>query len=223
MITVHHLNNSRSQRIIWLLEELGVEYEIKFYQRDSETMLAPKDLEKIHPLGKSPVLQDGDTVIAETGAIVDYLAHNYADSKFAVKRNDSEYLNYNYWMHYSEGSLMSPLLIMLVFEKVKQSPVPFFIKPITRKIANSVIDSFVSPNLTRHFSFIEDHLKAKQWFAADKLSAADVMMIFPLEASKKRGIITQQSHPEIINYIERIHQRPSYQAALDKGGDYDYA
>lgn len=223
MLTVHHLNNSRSQRILWLLEELDLNYEIKFYERDSETQLAPESLKKIHPLGKSPVVKDGDLVLAESGAIIDYLGRTYGNNDWVPRRNSKRYQSYMYWLHYAEGSMMSPLLLKLVFDRVKSAKMPFFIKPIAKGIANKVMDSFVTPNIKTHFQYVENHLAENTWFTGDSITGADIQMSFPLEASVARSVITEQTHPNIYRYVREFQQRPAYQKALEKGGKYDYA
>ncbi len=223
MLTVHHLNNSRSQRILWLLEELGQAYDIKFYQRDAETQLAPPELMAIHPLGKSPVVTDGDLVLAESGAIIDYLGRTYGNHDWVPRRNSKRYQSYQYWLHYAEGSLMSPLLLKIVFDKVKSSKMPFFVKPIAHGIANKVMSSFVSPNIKRHFEYVEQHLSANSYFAGDQITGADIQMSFPLEASVARGTVTEQSHPHIHQYVKTFQARPAYQKALERGGEYDYS
>lgn len=223
MITVHHLNNSRSQRILWLLEELSVEYEIKRYERDAETQLAPKELEDVHPLGKSPVVTDGELVLAESGAIIDYLGHKYGDGKWVPRRNSKKYQPYTYWLHYSEGSLMSPLLLKLVFDKVKESPMPFFVKPIAKAIAGKVMSSFVTPNIVKHFKYVEAHLTENNYFAGSDITGADIQMSFPLEASVARGIITEKTHPHIYHFVQNFQDRAAYKTALEKGGEYDYS
>ncbi|HFB67045.1 MAG TPA: glutathione S-transferase [Aeromonadales bacterium] len=226
MITVHHLNNSRSQRILWMLEELGVDYEIKKYQRNTETQLAPENLKQIHPLGKSPVITDNGEnnllTIAESGAIIDYLGLKYSKGDLRPDEDSPSYLDYNYWLQYSEGSVMPPLLLRLIFERIKTSPMPFFAKPIARGIANKVLDSFVMPNIKNNTDFIENHLSNQQWFAGDEMTGADIQMSFPLEASLARGLI-DDNYPNIQTYVKNIHARPAYQRGLEKGGQYDYA
>jgi len=221
MLTVHHLNNSRSQRILWLLEELGVEYQIQFYERDAQTQLAPPELKKIHPLGKSPVVTEGDLVLVESGAIIEYLGRTYGDVNWWPQ--GSAHQDCVYWLHYAEGSLMPPLLLKLVFDQIKAASVPFFIKPITKGIAKKVMDSFVTPNIVSHFKYVEAHLTQNKYFGGDAISVADVQMSFPLEASVARGTVTENSHPSIVAWVHAIHQRPAYQAALEKGGQYDYS
>lgn len=222
MITVHHLNNSRSQRILWMLEELDLPYEIKRYQRDSKTMLAPDSLRQVHPLGKSPVITDGALTIAESGVIIDYLAHTYGDPAARPAPGSQQWIDYNYWLHYAEGSLMPFLLLRLVFEKIKTSPMPFFAKPIAKGIADKTAKQFINPQLHNHLDFIEAHLGKNQWFLGDELSAVDFQMSFPLEAALARGIVGH-NRPNIANYVKRYQARPAYQRALEKGGEYDYA
>ncbi len=218
MIILHHLNNSRSQRILWLLEELELVYEIKRYERDPVTQLAPDSLKKIHPLGKSPVLTDGEQVIAESGAIVEYLVGQYGTHWRPESAADQQ--AYTYWLHYAEGSLMPFLLMKLVFDKVRDSPVPFFIKPIMKGIHSQVMKAFLGRNLKNNFAFIENHLAQHKWFAGPEISGADIQMSFPLEAGLDR---IRGDYPEIKSYLQRIHDRPAYQKALKAGGEYIYA
>lgn len=223
MITVHHLNNSRSQRVLWMLEELGVDYEIQRYERDPETMLAPASLKKVHPLGKSPVITDDDLTIAESGAIIEYLAHTYGKDSMLPEPGTQAWLDCSYWLHYAEGSLMPPLVMRLVFEKIKTSPMPFFIKPVAKGIAGKTNQMFIGPQIRTHMDFVENHLKDNSWFLGERLSAADIQMSFPLEASVARGIVEKKSRPNIVAWVERMHARPAYQRALEKGGEYDFA
>jgi glutathione S-transferase len=218
MLTVHHLDNSRSQRILWMLEELGVEYEIVEYKRNKDTMLAPPALRAVHPLGKSPVVTDGGLTLAESGAILEYLVERYGNGRFVPPRDTPEYLRYRYWMHYAEGSAMPPLLLKLVASRIANAKVPFFVKPITRKIAGSLESEFVDPQLELHFSYIAKELEATGWFAGDAFTAADVQMSFPIEAGAKRA--GAESKPSIRDYLERIHARPAYQRALARGGEF---
>lgn len=222
MIKLHHLNNSRSQRVIWALEELGLDFEIESYQRDPTTYLAPEKLKEVHPLGKAPILEDGENKIAESAVIIDYLVNQYAPN-LKPEINTEEYLNYQYWMHYAEGSLMPYLVMKLVFDKVKTSPMPFFARPIAKKIAEKATSNFIRPNLVTHLSYINHYLNGRSWFCGDALSGVDFQMIFPLEAACARGLATPETHPNISNYVASIHARPAYQAAIDAAGDYDYA
>lgn len=219
MITLHHLNNSRSQRILWLLEELGLDYEIKRYERDPDTMLAPEELKKIHPLGKSPVITDGDLTLAESGAIVDYLVNTYGQGKLKPSGNLKLELRFNYWLHYAEGSAMPPLLLKLIFNKVRSAPVPFFIKPIVKKIAGTVEESFIHPQLKLHFSYLNSELAKTGWFVGSEFSAADIQMSFPIEAASERMGL-EENYPHLHQFLLKIHDREAYKRALEKGGEY---
>ncbi|WP_118184881.1 glutathione S-transferase [Paraburkholderia phosphatilytica] len=220
MLTVHHLNNSRSQRVLWLLEELGVPYEIVRYQRDPQTMLAPPELSAVHPLGKSPVITDGSNTIAESGAIIEYLVERYGNGQFAPPAGTPERLRYTYWLHYAEGSAMPPLLLKLVASRIANARMPFFAKPIARKIAGTLQSSFIDPQLALHLTYIDETLRATGWFVGDAFSAADIQMSFPLEAASARGGAGKQ-YPHIAAFNERIHARPAYQRALERGGPYE--
>ena len=223
MITVHHLNNSRSQRVLWLLEELGVPYEVKRYQRDAATMLAPTELRDVHPLGKSPVVTADGATLAESGAIVEYLAERHAGGRLVPAARTPEHLRYRYWMHYAEGSAMPPLLLKLIFDSVETAPAPFFMRPIARPIARKVKAAFVTPQLETHFRYIEGELATTTWFAGEAFSAADVQMSFPLEAARQRAGLSEATHPRSLAWLRRIHERPAYQRALVQGGKYDLA
>jgi glutathione S-transferase len=222
MILVHHLNNSRSQRILWLLEELGLEYEIKKYERDPKTMLAPPALRAVHPLGKSPVIQDGDIVVAESGAIVEYLVERYGNGRLVPPAGTPERLRYTYFLHYAEGSLMPPLLLKLVFDRVASTPAPFFVRPIARAIAGKVKSSFVMPQIRQHLAYLEGELATRAWFTGAELTAADIQLSFPLEAAAVRGGLDAQ-YPKLVAFLARIHARPAYRRALERGGHYDFA
>tara|TARA_R110002072_G_scaffold47597_3_gene130780 strand:- start:7369 stop:8049 length:681 start_codon:yes stop_codon:yes gene_type:complete len=222
MIIVHHLNNSRSQRVLWLLEELKLPYEIKRYKRDPKTIRAPKSLRNVHPLGKSPVITDGDITVAESAVIIDYLVRTYAKETFSPDESSAEFRDYQYWMHFSEGSLMPPLLMRMLFEKLKTSPMPFFIKPVAKMIADKVLTTFVNPEITLNMGFVDQYLASHTWFAGDELSGADFQMSFPLEASVAAGAISRNKYPNIHAYVQRFQERGAYLNALEKGGDYDY-
>jgi len=222
MIVVHHLNNSRSQRVLWLLEELGVPYEIKKYQRDPETMLAPPELQTVHPLGKSPVITDDGATLAETGAIIEYLVERYGNGRLVPAAGTPERLRYRYWLHFAEGSAMPPLLLKLIFERLKTTKMPFFAKPIARGIAGKVLGAMVDPNLKRQLDFMESELGRSEWFAGGEFSAADIQMSFPVEAAKQRAGL-DASRPKLIAYLGRIHARPAYRRALERGGPYGFA
>ena len=221
MIVVHHLNNSRSQRILWLLEELGLDYEIKRYERDRKTMLAPPELKAVHPLGKSPVITDGDLVVAESGAIVEYLTAREA-GRLVPAAGTPARLRYTHFLHFAEGSMMSPLLMKLVFDKIESSPMPFFVKPIARGIAQKVKGSFVLPQIALQLGYLETELGKHAWFAGDEFSAADIQLSFPLEAAASRGGLDAK-YPNLTAFLARIHARPAYRRALERGGEYAYA
>lgn len=220
MIVVHHLNHSRSQRVLWLLEELGVPYRIERYERDTKTMLAPPALQKVHPLGKSPVITDGELTVAESGAIIEYLVERYGEGRFSPAVGTPEQLRYRYWLHYAEGSLMPPLLMKLVFDQVEKAPMPFFVKPIAKAISAKVKASFISPNIERHLDYLEAELKDADWFAGKAFSAADVQLSFPLEAAAARAGLDNR-RPRLMAWLERIHARPAYHRAMEKGGPFE--
>ncbi|NPT56874.1 glutathione S-transferase [Paraburkholderia elongata] len=220
MLIVHHLNNSRSQRVLWLLEELGVPYEIKHYERDPKTMLAPPELRAVHPLGKSPVITDDGQTIAESGAIIEYLVDKYGQGRFAPAAGTPERLRHTYWMHYAEGSAMPPLLLKLIARRIANAPMPFFAKPIARKIASTLQSSFIDPQLKLHLGYINSELSATGWFVGNDFTAADVQMSFPLEAATARGGMEGQI-PAVVDFLKRIHARPAYQRALERGGKYE--
>jgi glutathione S-transferase len=209
-ITVHHLENSRSQRVLWMLEENGVAYAIKRYERNKVTMLAPPELKAVHPLGKSPVITDGGDggrVIAETGAIVEYLVDK-ADGKLGAPANRDAALRYRFWLHYAEGSMMPPLVMKLVMGRI----------PLLGKRAAARIQ----PMIDVHLDYVESELAQRPWFAGNDMTAADIMMSFPLEAAASRaGLDT--SRPHTIAWLEKVHARAAYQTALAKGGPYAYA
>jgi glutathione S-transferase len=207
LIKVHHLNNSRSQRVLWLLEEIGLDYEIVRYQRDAKTMLAPASLRRIHPLGKSPIIEDGSLRLAETGAIVDYLVDRYGKG-LEPAGGDEAHWRYRYWLHYAEGSLMPPLLLKLVVNRLG--------------LLGRPARGYVDGQITLHLDYLEKALDGSPWFAGDAFSAADIMMSFPLEAASSRGGLNA-SRPNLMSFLARIHARPAYQRALSRGGPYAYA
>jgi glutathione S-transferase len=220
VITVHHLNNSRSQRVLWLLEELGLEYEVKRYQRNPQTMLAPPELRAVHPLGKSPVVTvksaDGDTTLAESGAIVEHLADRYGAGKLAPAFGSAERVRYLYWLHFAEGTAQPPLLLKLLFDRIK-SKAPLLVRPIARAIADQALGTFVLPNINRNLDFMESELGKHEWFAGAQFSAADIQMSFPLEAARARGGLDEK-RPRLMDFLQRIHARAAYQRAVERGG-----
>ena len=222
MITVHHLNNSRSQRVLWLLEELGLPYQIEKYQRDAKTMLAPPALLKVHPLGKSPVITDDGVTVAESGAIIEYLLERHGGDRLIPLPGTPERLRFGYWLHFAEGSAMSPLLMKLVFDRIETSPMPFFAKPIARGISAKVKKAMIEPNLKRQLDYMESELARSEWFAGSEFSAADIQMSFPVEAAAQRAGL-DASRPKLMTFLKKIHARPAYRKALERGGPYSFA
>lgn len=216
MITVHHLNDSRSQRILWLLEELELEYEVKCYQRDPRTLLAPPELKAIHPLGKAPILTDGEVVVAESGAIIDYLAEHYGNGRFIPPRGTPERLRYTHFLHYTEGSMMAPLLLKLVFDRVETSRMPFFIKPVARMIAAKVKRGYVQGQIALHLNYLEAELAHRPWFAGSEFSAADIQLGFALEVAQTRAGLDAR-YPRLLDFLSRIQARPAYVRAQQRG------
>ena len=223
MITVHHLNNSRSQRVLWLLEELGVPYEIKKYQRDARTMLAPPELTRVHPLGKSPVITDNSVTVAESGAIMEYVVDTYGAGRLVPPAGSEDRRRFTYWMHFAEGSAMPPLLLKLIFDRIGSGQgMPFFVKPIAKGIAAKVKSLMIEPNLKRQLDFMESELNRSEWFAGPEFSAADIQMSFPIEAAAQRAGL-DASRPKLMAYLKKIHARPAYKRALERGGPYSFA
>ncbi len=221
MIVVHHLNNSRSQRVLWLLEELRLPYEVKRYRRDAKTMLAPPELEKVHPLGKSPVVTDGDVTVAESGAIVEYLLDTYdPEARLRPLAGTADRRRFTYWLHYAEGSAMPPLLLSLVFGRLPKSPMPFFVKPIVKGVADKARQGFIEPQLRTHLAFVEGEMAGREWFVGDTFGAADIQMSFSLEAFAARGGL-DASKPALWSWLQRIHARPAYRKAIEVGGPYE--
>ena len=219
MIVVHHLNNSRSQRVLWLLEELGLPYEIKRYQRDPKTMLAPAALREVHPLGKSPVLSEGDLTLAESGAIIEYLVERHGQGRLVPPPGTPERLRYTYWLHFAEGSAMPPLVMKLVFDRIAKGPMPFFVRPVARAIAGRVKSGFIEPNIARQLDYMEAELGRSTWFAGAEFSAADIQMSFPVEAAAARGGLDAR-RPKLMDFLGRSHAREAYRRALERGGEF---
>lgn len=219
MLTIHHLEHSRSQRILWLLEELGVDYEIKRYERDKETSLAPPDLRDIHPLGKAPLITDGDKTLAESGAIIEYLVDTYDDGTLVPATDTPERLAYTYWLHYAEGTFMPLMIVSLIVGRIETAPMPFFVKPIAKGIAAKVRGGYLDQNVKRNLDFMESTLGRATWFCGDRFTAADIQMSFAVEAAEVRTNLSGD-YPKLAAYLERIRARPAYQRALEKGGPY---
>lgn len=216
VITVHHLENSRSHRIVWLLEELGLDYEVRRYRRDPRTSLAPPELLQVHPLGKSPVITDGELTLAESGAIVEYLVEKHGNGRLVPRPGTPEKVRYTYWLHFAEGTAMPPLVMKLVFNRIEHAPMPFFARPIARGISQKVRSTVIDPNLARIVAHIESELGRSEWLAGDEFTAADVLMSFPIEAAAARA--GALANPRMARFLERIHARPAYQRALERGG-----
>ncbi len=217
MITVHHLEHSRSHRVLWLLEELGLPYEIKRYQRDPKTLLAPDELKQIHPLGKSPVITDGEIHVAESGAIIEYLLGTYdADQQFSPPRGTADHRDYIYWLHYAEGSFMSPLLLKLVFDRLPKSDMPFFIRPIVKGLAKKVNSTYIDKQIGLHVNHINEFMSERTWFAGQSFSGADVQMSYPLMAAAGRSDLSK--HSNITEFIARIRDRRAFRKAIERGG-----
>ncbi|RPD88466.1 glutathione S-transferase [Luteimonas sp. 100069] len=221
MIRVHHLENSRSQRVLWLLEELGQPYQVVRYARDPKTMLAPRELRDVHPLGKAPIVELEGRRLVESGAIIEALIERF-DTEHAISpgpEDEDERLRYRQWLHYAEGSAMPPLLLSLVFSRLRSAPMPFFVKPVARGIADKVTQAFIAPQLQTHLQYIDRELGAYQWFASDRFTAADIQMSFPLEAAVARA--PDLVGPNIRRFVERIHARPAYLRAVEAGGPFE--
>jgi glutathione S-transferase len=219
MIVVHHLNNSRSQRVLWLLEELGLDYEIIKHRRDPETNLAPPELVNVHPLGKLPVIRDGELTLAESGAIIEYLLERYGGGRLVPALGSADWVRYLYWMHYAEGSAMPLLLLKVVFDQIEAARVPFFLRPLTRGLSGHVKRSLVLPQLDRHLDFLEAELGDNAWFAGNAITAADLQMSFPIQAAAARAGLDQR-RPRLMAWLDRIQARPAYLRAIERGGPY---
>lgn len=220
-IIVHHLENSRSQRILWFLEELGVEYEVRRHARDPKTMLAPPELRKLHPLGKSPIIEDGGRVYAETGAILEHLAEAHGGADFWPSEVEARE-RCRYWLHYAEGSLMPLLLLKLVFQRMTEPPVPWALRLLTAGIAKTFDKAFLDEQLSLHSDFVCGELSRSTWFAGETLSLADIQMSFPLEAGATR-VPQLADRMQITRFLRQVKTRPAYQRALERGGPYAYA
>eukprot|EP00026_Physarum_polycephalum_P011854 Phypoly_transcript_12100.p1 GENE.Phypoly_transcript_12100~~Phypoly_transcript_12100.p1 ORF type:complete len:231 (+),score=37.14 Phypoly_transcript_12100:226-918(+) len=220
-VVVHHLNNSRSQRILWLLEELQVPYEIIRYERDPQTMRAPPSLVAIHPLGKSPVITDGEHTVAESGAIIEYILEKYGEGRL-VPHDEAGRLRLRYFLHYSEGSFQPPLVMRLIFDKIKSSPMPFFARPIANRIVASVETAYLTPEIKLNLDYLEAELGKSQFFAGNEFSAADIQLSFPIEGAASRVGIPEATYPRLNAFLATVQARPAYKIALEKGGPYAY-
>lgn len=220
MIVIHHLENSRSQRVLWLLEELAIAYEVRRYERDPETMLAPPALKQVHPLGKSPALEDDGVIVAETGAIFEYVLDLHDTGALRPARGTPHGRAFTYWLHYAEGSAMPPLVMKLVFQRLPENA-PMLARPFAAAVSKRAVEGFVDPQLATHLDYWESELARSGWFVGESFTAADIMMSFPLEAAASRSDLS--AYPNIRSFLEKVHARPAYQAALERGGPYAYA
>lgn len=220
MITIHYLDNSRAHRIVWLLEELGLDYDIKQYRRSAD-MRAPKSLKAVHPLGKSPVIEDGGRVIAETGAIIEYLTGKYDKGGRLVPEGEDERLRYTYYLHYAEGSAMPLLVLKLVFDRMPAG-VPFLIRPVARVISSAAKSRLIAPQVNDHVGLWESELSRDGFFAGAEFSAADIMMSYPVEAGMRR-LDYEGKREATTTWLAAIRARPAYQRALERGGAYALA
>ncbi len=219
MIVVHHLNNSRSQRVLWLLEELGLDYEIVPHVREPGTNFAPESVRAVHPLGKLPVIVDGALTLAESGAILEYLLHRYGGGRLVPPAGSADWVRYQYWMHYAEGSAMPLLLLKVLFDQIETAQVPFFVRPVTRGLARRVKEMLVRPQIGRHLDFLEAELGKSQWFAGETMTAADIQMSFPVQGAAARAGL-DATRPRLMAYIQCIEARPAWQRAVARGGPY---
>jgi glutathione S-transferase len=222
MIVVHHLENSRSQRVLWLLEELGVSYEVKRYERNKTTNLAPPELMKIHPTGTSPDIDDGGAVIAETGAIVEHLIEARGSGRFQPARGGPDWGRYRYWMHAAEGSFMPPLVLVLMLNRMETAPMPFFARPIAKRLTGAVRAGYLDQTIAALFGYLDAELGKSSFLAGEEITGADIMMSFPAEALMQRGPAALKT-ARIKAYVERLHARPAYRRALERGGPYAFA
>ena len=220
MLTVHHLENSRSQRIIWMLEELGIDYEVKRYNRDPKTSLAPPELLSLHPLGKAPMITDGEITVAESGAIIEYLVRKYDDGKLRPDPDTSAGMSYTYWLHYAEGTFMPLMILALIISRIETAPMPFFAKPIAKGIVAKVRNGYLDANIKLNLDFMESTLSKSPWFCGDDMTAADIQMSFAVEAAAVRTNL-KDDYPSLAAYLKRFQGRPAYQRALEKGGPYE--
>ncbi len=220
MIIVHHLNHSRSHRVLWLLEELGLDYELRRYERDPETLRAPPSLKAVHPLGKAPTIVVDGRTLAESGAILESLVDRHGGGRLSPAPGTPERERYTYWMHYAEGSAMPALVLRLIFSQMPRQPMPALARPVVRALAKNVIDNFVQPQIDLHLEYMDAELAKATWFAGDEFSAADIQMSFPIEAAAA-GRTLGEGRSHLSAYLRRIRERPAYRRALDKGGPYD--
>lgn len=216
-IVLRHLNKSRSMRILWMLEELELEYEVKKYERN-KAFRAPPELKAVHPLGKSPVVAIDGVVYAESGAIVEALI-DHAGGKLRPEPGTDEYRRYRFFLHYAEGSVMPPLLVALIIGRLRTAPVPFFLKPVIRGLADRVDGAYTNGELDLHLGFVQSELSQRDWFASDELTGADVQMLYPMEGLAARAGSSAE-YQKLQAFLDRVHERPAYKRALERGGPF---
>lgn len=214
MFTLHHLIESRSQRIVWLLEMIGAEYEIKAYPRDPVTSLAPENFKKLHPLGSAPLLSHNQEVMAESGAICEYIVQQTNSGELLCAEDPKLHIQVQFWSHFSEGSFLPPLVTAMVMNKARAKAKPFFVKWIANKLIDAILDAYFNKVIARNLAFVEAHLADKEFFVGDSPTVADVQMSFGIEALEKTGRLN--SFPNMMAYISRIQALPSYRAAMEK-------
>ena len=219
MIVVHHLNDSRSQRILWLLEELGLDYAVEKYLRDPDSLRAPEGLRRLHPLGKLPVIVDGDLTLAESGAIVEYLLERYGQGRLTPPAGTPERLRYLYWLHYAEGSAMTPLLVKLIFDRIETGPAPMLLRPVVRGLARAVKGKFAQPEIDLHLDFLEAELGRSTWFVGESLTGADILLSFPIQIAAAQTRL-DTGRPRLAAFLARVAARPAWQRAVERGGPY---
>jgi glutathione S-transferase len=221
LIVVHHLERSRSQRVLWMLEELGLPYEVVRYRRDPQTLLAPAALRAVHPLGKSPIITDGADTVAESGAIMEFLVERYGAGRLAPAPGTPARLRYTYWLHYAEGSAMPPLVWRLIFRRLPlaqmPAPVGLLIRPLLRRISAGVQQGFIDPEVDLHLDYLEGELGKSPWFAGAEFSAADILLSFPIESAAEGAAL--RSRPRLADFLARIRARLAYQRARQRGDD----
>ena len=222
-VVLHHLEKSRSHRILWLFEELGLDYEIVEYKRNPKTMRGDPKLRELHPLGKAPIVEVEGQKLAESGAIIETLLDLRGEGRLRPEASTPEFQQFRYWLHYAEGSLMSPLLVALILGQLSGPKVPFFVRPIARALTGAANKAYTDPELERHFAFIEQHLGENAWFSGDDFTAADIQMSYPVAEGRGRAGVTAASHPNTMAWLDKIRSREAWKRAIDKGGDPSFS
>jgi glutathione S-transferase len=216
-VIVHHLEYSRATRVLWLLEELGVEYDIVRYERDPKTWRAQDDLRAVHPLGRAPVVEVDGTKLVESGAILEELLDRFGEGRLRPQPLTDEMRRYRLFLHFAESSMMTPLFISLLTARVRKAKLPFFVKPIARRIADQIDGTYTNREMATHLDFLERELEGREYFAADELTAADIQMSYALEAATQRAGLDGR-HPNLVAHMERTKARAAYQRAVERAG-----